>query len=261
MIDAFHYDQAMRTDHQGEVPALSGVSPTQNQNKATAKSTMLQHADVWRGIDRLAAKYGFSASGLARRAGLDPTAFNPSKRITREGRPRWPSTESVAKVLSVTGETFADFVALTGAAGSPEASDGAHANGGRQQARILPVIDLEQAALGACFDAEGRPTGSAWGRFNFGAAGEHDLYAIEISGHDLDPVYRDGDVVVVAPGAELRHGDRVVVAGPSGLMLRQFGRRDADGIYLETLAAGGAPQQFIPNDQLRWIARISWVTQ
>ena len=81
---------------------------------------LLQHADVWRGIDRLAAKHGLSASGLARRAGLDPTAFNPSKRITREGRPRWPSTESVAKVLTVTGESFSSFVQLTGAPGTGE---------------------------------------------------------------------------------------------------------------------------------------------
>jgi len=44
---------------------------------------MLQHGDVWRGIDRLAAKHGLSASGLARRAGLDPTAFQSIERITR----------------------------------------------------------------------------------------------------------------------------------------------------------------------------------
>src|SRR5260221_1482698 len=77
------------------------------------RSDMLQHVDVWRGIDRLAAKYGLSASGPARRAGLDPTAFNPSKRITREGRPRWPSTQSLSQDLAVTGESFSGLVALT----------------------------------------------------------------------------------------------------------------------------------------------------
>src|SRR6266508_2763061 len=67
-------------------------SPVDRPTESNARPglvPMLQHADVWRGIDRLAAKHGLSASGLARRAGLDPTAFNPSKRITREGRPRW----------------------------------------------------------------------------------------------------------------------------------------------------------------------------
>jgi len=44
---------------------------------------MLKHGDVWRAIDPLAAKNGLSASGLARRAGLDPTSFNKSKRATR----------------------------------------------------------------------------------------------------------------------------------------------------------------------------------
>ncbi len=74
----------------------------------------LTHADVWRGIDRLAEKHGMSASALARRAGLDATTFNMSKRTTREGKNRWPSTETIAKVLEATGETFAEFVVLTG---------------------------------------------------------------------------------------------------------------------------------------------------
>jgi len=68
---------------------------------------MLKHADVWRAIDRLAQKHGMSASGLARRSGLDPTTFNKSKRITKEGKQRWPSTESIAKVLTATGDSLA----------------------------------------------------------------------------------------------------------------------------------------------------------
>jgi phage repressor protein C with HTH and peptisase S24 domain len=42
----------------------------------------LTHPQVWNAIDRLAARYGYSASGLAKKAGLDPTSFNKSKRIT-----------------------------------------------------------------------------------------------------------------------------------------------------------------------------------
>ncbi len=76
--------------------------------------SLLTHADVWRAIDRIAEKHGMSASGLARRAGLDATTFNMSKRTTREGKNRWPSTETIAKVLEATGETFAEFVVLTG---------------------------------------------------------------------------------------------------------------------------------------------------
>jgi len=49
---------------------------------------MLTHSKVWNAIDALARRYGLSASGLAKRAGLDATAFNRSKRVTGEGRPR-----------------------------------------------------------------------------------------------------------------------------------------------------------------------------
>ena len=70
------------------------------------------HKQVWRAIDRLAEKHGLTASGLSRRAGLDATAFNVSKRITAAGRRRWPGTETVAKVLDATGETLEAFAAL-----------------------------------------------------------------------------------------------------------------------------------------------------
>lgn len=55
-----------------------------------AKPRLLTHEQVWTALDRLAARAGLSASGLARRAGLDPTTFNKSKRVTPDGRERWP---------------------------------------------------------------------------------------------------------------------------------------------------------------------------
>lgn len=73
---------------------------------------MFTHTQIWSGIDRLASSFGFSPSGLAKQAGLDPTSFNKSKRISPDGKPRWPSTESISKVLSVTGATMSEFIAL-----------------------------------------------------------------------------------------------------------------------------------------------------
>ena len=63
---------------------------------------MLTHDQIWTALDRLAERAGITTSALARRAGLDPTTFNKSKRVTGEGRERWPSTESVAKSLAAT---------------------------------------------------------------------------------------------------------------------------------------------------------------
>src|SRR6185437_7463432 len=72
----------------------------------------LTHNQIWTAIDRLAARAKLTPSGLAKKAGLDPTTFNKSKRITPEGRPRWPSTESVAKSLAATGTKVDTFVSL-----------------------------------------------------------------------------------------------------------------------------------------------------
>jgi phage repressor protein C with HTH and peptisase S24 domain len=82
----------------------------------------MRHDDIWRAIDTLAAETGLSPSGLARKAGLDPTSFNVSKRRTADGRSRWPSTESIAKVLAASGAGLEDFTSLVlGARALPEA--------------------------------------------------------------------------------------------------------------------------------------------
>lgn len=73
---------------------------------------MLNHGDIWTAIERLAASNGYSPSGLAKKAGLDPTSFNKSKRVSPDGKPRWPSTESISKILTVTDSTMSDFMSL-----------------------------------------------------------------------------------------------------------------------------------------------------
>ena len=76
------------------------------------RTTELTHDRLWAAIDSVAEHNGLSPSALARRAGLSSTAFNKSKRVTSDGRPRWPSTESLAKILEATGADLLDFVRL-----------------------------------------------------------------------------------------------------------------------------------------------------
>ena len=70
--------------------------------KPSKARRILTHGQVWTALDRLAERAGLSPSGLAKRSGLDPTTFNKSKRVTGDGRERWPSTESVSKALAAT---------------------------------------------------------------------------------------------------------------------------------------------------------------
>jgi phage repressor protein C with HTH and peptisase S24 domain len=75
-------------------------------------ATALTHDWIWGAIDALARERALTPSALARLAGLDPTTFNPSKRFTPEGRPRWPSTESLSKLLAATSLSLDEFAAL-----------------------------------------------------------------------------------------------------------------------------------------------------
>src|SRR6266511_24293 len=109
--------------------------------------TMLTHAQIWTALDRLAARAGLSASGLAKKAGLDPTTFNKSKRVTPDGRERWPSTESIAKALTAAGSSIDTFVKLIDGVGD----DGS-----------VPLLAFAQAGASGSFDESGFPSGKGW---------------------------------------------------------------------------------------------------
>ena len=208
---------------------------------------MLTHAQIWRAIDRLAESRGLTASGLARLAGLDPTTFNLSKRNASDGsRPRWPSTESLAKVLAATRTRFADFAAW---------ADGAGAG------RSVPLIGFAEAGADGYFDDAGFPAGAGWEEVRFPGVEDDNAYALEISGRSMEPVYREGDRVVAAPGEAPRRGDRVVVKLRSGeVTAKQLGRVTERSVELVSLNPDYADRS-APTDEIVWMARIVWASQ
>jgi phage repressor protein C with HTH and peptisase S24 domain len=209
---------------------------------------MLTHAQVWSAIDRLAARAGLSASGLARRAGLDPTTFNKSKRITPQGRARWPSTESISKALAATGTPFDTFVTLI------EPTGGA-------AARAVPLLGFAEAGAGGYFDDGGFPAGEGWDEIAFPAVTDEHAYALEVSGQSMEPAYRDGDVILVSPLAPIRRGDRVVVRTKDGEVLaKELKRKTAKSIELRSLNAQH-PDRTLATSDVLWIARILWASQ
>ena len=209
---------------------------------------MLMHAQVWSAIDRLAARAGLSASGLARRAGLDPTTFNKSKRITPAGRARWPSTESIAKALAATGTTMETFVALT-------------QNGDSAPPRGVPLLGFAEAGAGGYFDDGGFPAGTGWDEIAFPAVNDEHAYALAVSGQSMEPAYRNGDIIIVSPAAPVRRGDRVVVKTRSGeVMAKELKRQSAKSIELKSLNAAHPDRTLAATDVL-WMARILWASQ
>jgi phage repressor protein C with HTH and peptisase S24 domain len=209
---------------------------------------MLTHSDIWSAVDRLAARAGLSASGLAKKAGLDPTTFNKSKRITPEGRPRWPSTESIAKSLAATGVTVDTFVSLI-------------TDRGGASTQAIPLIGLAEAGTGGYFDDGGFPVGKGWDEIAFPAVNDEHAYALEISGNSMEPAYRDGTFIIVSPAAPVRRGDRVVVKTRDGeVMAKELKRRTAKSIELRSFNPTHTERTLSVDDVL-WMARIMWATQ
>src|ERR1700731_726905 len=208
---------------------------------------MLTHGQIWTALDRLAERSGLSPSGLAKRAGLDPTTFNKSKRITADGRERWPSTESVAKALAATNSSIDTFVQLIG--------DSA------RTAQAVPLLGFAQAGNGGHFDDSGIPSGKGWDVVALPSANDEHAYALEISGDQMKPAYRDGDVILVSPGTPIRRGDRVVVKTRDGeVMAKELKRRTAKAIELKSLNAQH-PDRTIATEDVLWVARILWARQ
>ena len=215
--------------------------------KQSKAPKMLTHEQIWTALDRLAERAGLSASGLAKKSGLDPTTFNKSKRVTPEGRERWPSTESVAKALAATNSSIDTFVQLIG--------DTA------RTVQSVPLLGFAQAGAGGHFDDGGFPAGKGWDEVGLPSVNDEHAYALEISGDQMKPTYRDGDVIVVSPGTPIRRGDRVVVKTTGGeVMVKELKRRTAKTLELQSLHPNHVDRTLAAAD-VAWIARIVWASQ
>jgi len=208
----------------------------------------LSHGQIWTAIDRLARREGLSASALARRAGLDATAFNPSKRFGPGDppRPRWPSTESLTRVLQVAGLSLGEFAGLAQDAGAPA---------------TIPLLGMAQAGLDGFFDDAGLPTGDGWEQTELPRAGAS-LLSLRISGDSMVPLYREGDRVIVdREAADVRRGDRVVVRTTAGETLA----KEVAGLTTRAVTLASLnpvyPARAVARRDIVWIGRILWVSQ
>jgi phage repressor protein C with HTH and peptisase S24 domain len=213
---------------------------------------MLTHRKIWNALDALAQHYNLSPSALARKAGLDPTTFNKSKRITSSGRLRWPNTESLSKALEATGASLDDFMAIV------NRIDGVSA---ARPSRLLPLIGFAQAGNGGYFDDGGFPVGGGWDEVSFPDVQDENAYALEVSGDSMLPVFRDGDTIIVSPGSNVRRGDRIVVRTLEGeVLVKVLFRQTAHTTEIMSFNPD-YENRILQNTEIDWIARILWASQ
>ena len=209
----------------------------------------LTHARLWKAIDGLARREGLSASGLARRAGLDATSFNPSKRFGPGDppRPRWPSTESLTRILEATGVSLGEFADL--ALDAPD------------RPATVPMLGLAQAGQDGFFDDAGLPVGDGWEPTELPRPKET-LLSLRVTGDSMAPVYREGDRIIVdREASDVRKGDRVVVRTTGGETLA----KEVAGLTAKTVTLASINPTYEPRTVSRrdivWMGRILWVSQ
>jgi phage repressor protein C with HTH and peptisase S24 domain len=211
---------------------------------------MLSHKQVWNAIDTIAERYGYSASGLAKKSGLDPTSFNPSKRNGPDGRPRWPTMESISRLLQASGATVDEFSELlAGKRGQPA------------KLKQIPLMGFAKAGQGGFFDDSGFPAGSGWDEIEVPGVTDQNAYALEITGDSMMPVYREGDIIIVSPAATVRKGDRVVARLADGqVMAKVMQRQTSKTLELASFNPNHATKILDMRD-VDWVARILWASQ
>jgi phage repressor protein C with HTH and peptisase S24 domain len=209
----------------------------------------LSHAQLWKAIDGLARHEGLSVSALARRAGLDATSFNPSKRFGpgEPPRPRWPSTESLTRILTATGLSLGEFAALARDAG--------------ERPSTVPMLGMAQAGQDGFFDDAGLPAGDGWEQTDLPRP-KDSLLSLRIVGDSMVPLYREGDRVIVDREAtEVRKGDRVAVRTTGGETLaKQVAALTARVVTLASINPAYPPRTLARKD-IVWMGRILWVSQ
>ena len=132
---------------------------------------------------------------------------------------------------------------------------------GRSSQKAVPLVGFAQAGAGGYFDDAGFPAGQGWDIVEFPVGSGEGVYALEVSGDSMLPLYRDGDTLIVAPNTAIRRGDRVVVRTKDGeVMAKILHRQTPRTIELHSLNPEH-PNRIFESKDIEWVARILWASQ
>ncbi|XCE71443.1 helix-turn-helix transcriptional regulator [Candidatus Liberibacter asiaticus] len=215
--------------------------------------TSFSHKKIWEAIDRMAERHNLTPSGLARKAGLDPTSFNKSKRFGIEGRNRWPSTESIFKILAATNETICQLLDLP-------FSDGRTTE---KKEKEIPLLYFPPSGSGGFFDSGVFPTGNKWNTVGVPEirSPHNGIYAIQTQDTSMLPLYRKGDILILNSAIQVNCGDRLLIKPRTGdIVAKVLISRRGRSIDLMSLNCC-YPVDTVEMSDIEWIARILWASQ
>ena len=207
----------------------------------------MKYETIWSAVDNLAKALSMTPSGLAKKSGLDSTTFNRSKRIRPDGKKRWPSLDSINKVLEYCNISFEEFYNYG------DNYDG-HSN-----IQTIPFARLSNNVIPS-YQEDNAPDTTNWESIAF-TIRTNSAYALEIDTNEYEPVYKKGSTVLLLKNSEIRHGDRIAVFFNDGSkVLAEFMHRKPQTIELLSLKKS-ENEISVKIDDIAYINRIVWVSQ
>ncbi len=207
---------------------------------------MFTHQEIWDAIDILAENNDLSTSGLAKKAGLDSTTFNKSKRVTAGGKLRWPSTESISKILFVTGVNFSEFVGLI---------DNQNVNNAIHKDNIPYFRDLKSIE-------DYIRSGHAETAENYAVLPEKSqrVISFEITDKSLEPAYERGHLFILDLDCDYNKDDTVLICNSSKhLYVAKIIRETVETFYLKSCICDKTFE--LSKKECLWNAKILWYSQ
>lgn len=206
----------------------------------------MRYEQIWDAVDKLAKSQGMSPSGLAKSAGLDATTFNKSKRIRPDGKKRWPSLDSLNKVMEVCNITFEQFYNLFGKDDKLDTSN------------YIPFC--KSSVLGKQQITNKDIDMSKWNRTVYPDIRDS-LYAIEVDSTNWLPIYKSGATLIMARNSDIRRGDRVVIyCRNETILIKEFVHRTPSNLVIRDI--NSAQEEYdLPIAEMQLIHRILWASQ
>lgn len=207
----------------------------------------MKYENVWSAVDKLAKINGLSPSGLAKKAGLDSTTFNKSKRIRPDGKKRWPSLDSINKILEVCNMTFEQFYNLTN-----------ENSFGSETQNFVPYVKFSKIANNPIEDA--KVVTYNWEKIHFPDT-TCNIYSVEVDVDFFEPFYRRNTTLIISQNSEIRQGDRIVIMLKDGrVLINEFVRRTSSTLEVCDLLNKDI-ESSITIQNIALVNRIVWASQ
>lgn len=199
---------------------------------------MVKQETFWESLEKIAEREGIALSTLARQAGLDKTSMLPSKRYNLNGAMKWPSTETIGRVLNSLNISVQEYGAIL--AGTADA---------KVSLPAVTLSDLKEAWTGLGVKEECK-----WSEIMLGSPRGKNNWVVLIDS-DRDPILPEGTTVVADDDTEPRPNDRVVVVSGDQTGIYKF--RRLMKTHLVVSSVDGRETSQIPIEDVTKISRVA----